>query len=64
MSLEQTRKQVRVKVQSTVLRLEKTLRFTEALELNAAVAQEAYELTEKAYWTRAEFICQVMRENT
>jgi outer membrane protein TolC len=49
LSLEQTRKRARIEVQSAVLKLDKSLRSIEALELNVSLAQEAYELTEKAY---------------
>ncbi|MBN1835120.1 MAG: TolC family protein [Spirochaetales bacterium] len=49
LSLEQALREARIEIKSAVLELEKSLRTMEALELNISLAQEAYDLTEKAY---------------
>ncbi len=59
LSLEQNRKEARIEVESIVLKLEKSLRSIGALQLNVSLAQEAYELTEKAYQAGTEELLEV-----
>jgi outer membrane protein TolC len=48
-ALQQARQKADVEIRSAVLALEKSLRTMEALTLNVARAQEAYDLTETSY---------------
>ncbi len=48
-ALQQARQKADVEIKSAVLALEKSLRTIQALELNVARAQEAYDLTETSY---------------
>jgi multidrug efflux system outer membrane protein len=48
-ALQQVRQKADVEIKSAVLALEKSLRTMQALELNVARAQEAYDLTETSY---------------
>ncbi len=48
-ALQQARQKADVEIKSAVLALEKSLRTMQALELNVARAQEAYDLTDTSY---------------
>ncbi len=59
LALEQARRKAANEVESIVLRLEKSLRSLDALELNVALAQEAYDLNEEAYAAGTEELLEV-----